>query len=282
MPPFRRIMIETTGLADPVPVLTTLSMDPRVRQQFRLQGLIVTVDAQHAIETLARHAESVRQVTLADRLVITKADLVTEERLAVVRQALGRLNGSAVPQISANGELTPALLLGNLDHDLDTSGNNSESWLGRIHSESRESAVELVHTRRYRSIGWSDDQPVDWPSFGIWLTMLLHAHGDKVLRVKGILNVAGAAGPVAIHGVQHIVHPPLHLKLWPAGARTSRLVFIVTDLPESAIRASFNVFMRLSRVVHESAPGAVRSGATGGIIAGHPVRRRMAPAWMKG
>jgi G3E family GTPase len=187
-----------------------------------------------------------------------------------------------VPQISANGELTPALLLGDHDHDLQSTGDNSEHWLGRIHPEAYDFPFEPVHAGRYRSIAWSDDQPVDWPSFGIWLTMLLHAHGDKVLRVKGILNVAGAAGPVAIHGVQHIVHPPLHLKSWPAGARTSRLVFIVADLPEAAIRASFNVFMRLSRVVHESAPGAVRSGATGGIIAGHPVRRRMAPAWMKG
>jgi G3E family GTPase len=282
MPPFRRIVIETTGLADPVPVLTTLRMDPRVRQQFRLQGVIVTVDALHALETLARHAESVRQVALADRLVITKTDLITAERLAEVRHLLGMLNGSAVPLTASHGELTPALLLGELDHDLNPRGDDAERWLGRIDPGNHESAFEAVHASRYRTIAWSDDRPVDWPSFGIWLTMLLHAHGDKVLRVKGILDVVGAVGPVVIHGVQHIVHPPRHLKVWPAGGRVSRLVFIVSNLPEATIRDSFEVFMRLSRVVAASAPGSDRSAATGGIMGGHPVRRRMAPAWMKG
>lgn len=282
MPPFRRIMIETTGLADPVPVLTTLSMDPRVRQQFQLQGIIVTVDAQHAIETLAHHPESVRQVALADRLVITKAELVTEERLAAVRQSLAALNGSAVPQVAAHSDLTPAMLLGDIDHGLQQSGSNSDRWLGRLPSQANESVFELAHAGRYHAIAWSVDHPLDWQSFGIWLTMLLHAHGDKVLRVKAILNVIGAAGPVAIHGVQHMVHPPQHLERWPEGERISRLVFIVSDLAEAAIRTSFDVFMRLSRVAHESAPGAIRSGATGGIIGGRPVRRRMAPAWMKG
>jgi G3E family GTPase len=134
----------------------------------------------------------------------------------------------------------------------------------------------------YRSISWVGNASIDWSSFGIWLTMLLHAHGERVLRVKGILNVEGTAGPVAIHGVQHIVHPPVHLRSWPEGPRVSRLVFVVSDMSEESIRESFEVFLRLASVAVDSPSGAFRPGGASGIIGGRPVRRRMAPAWLKG
>lgn len=284
-PPFRRIVIETTGLADPVPILATLRTDPRVQQGFRLQGLIATVDAQNAIGTLARHPESVRQVALADRIVITKGDLVERETSQAVRSAIEQINPAASILTSSVGNLRPDLLLADLEHDPAIDGKNAEHWLGGAHhavGPSHHRVRGTGHAGSYRSISWVSNDSIDWSAFGIWLTMLLHAHGDRVLRVKGILDVAGAVGPVAIHGVQHIVHPPVHLRSRPQGLHSSRLVFIVSEVAEEALRESFEVFMQLAHVARISPPGALRPGGTGGMIGGHPVRRRMAPAWLKG
>jgi G3E family GTPase len=284
-PPFRRMVIETTGVADPVPVIFTLRSDPRVQQLFRLQGMIVTVDAQNAIETLARNVESVRQAALADRIVITKTDLVDRETVEVVRTAIVQLNPSASILTSAAGMLAPDLLLGGLEHDPSGSSADAQQWLGRPSYGDPESPLHDPDTRHaslYRSISWIGTEKVDWGSFGIWLTMLLRARGDHVLRVKGILDVEGVAGPVAIHGVQHVVHPPVHLQSWPKGPRRSRLVFIVSGVSEAVVRESLELFMRLARLPPDSAPAAFRAGGSGGLIGGRPVRRRMAPAWLKG
>lgn len=284
-PPFRRIVIETTGVADPVPVLFTLRTDPRVQQFCRLQGLIVTVDAQNALATLARHVESVRQAALADRIVITKTDLVERETIQAVRTAMGKLNPSASILTSSAGDLAPDLLLDGVNHDSTLGSSGVDQWLGELQPEGDDPpdlARGSAHAAKYRSISWVGNASVDWSSFGIWLTMLLHAHGERVLRVKGILDVEGTAGPVAIHGVQHMVHPPLHLRSWPEGPRTSRLVFVVSDMSVDSIRESFDVFLRLANVPVDSRSGAFRPGGGGGIIGGHPVRRRMAPAWLKG
>lgn len=281
-PPFRRMMIETTGVADPVPVVFTLRTDPRVRQLFRLQGLIVTVDAQNAVATLARNVESVRQVGLADRIVITKTELVEPEALQSVRAAVARINPSVSIRMSAAGLLAPEILLGGLEHDPSSSPSEAGRWLIEpSHEDHADHERGYNHASTYRSISWVGTEKVDWSSFGIWLTMLLHAHGDRVLRVKGILDVEGATGPVAIHGVQHIVHPPVHLRSWPKGPRRSRLVLIVSGVSEEAIRESFELFIRLAKLPMEASIRGVRSGGSGGIIAGRPVRRRMAPAWLK-
>jgi G3E family GTPase len=284
-PPFRRIVIETTGVADPVPVLFTLRTDPRVQQFCRLKGLIVTADAQNAIATLTRNVESVRQTALADRIVITKVDLVERETIQAVRMAVGQLNPSASVLTSSSGDIAPDLLLDDLDHDSTLGDGDVEKRLGELQSERGDRfdfARGSVHAAMYRSISWVGNASIDWSSFGIWLTMLLHAHGERVLRVKGILNVEGTAGPVAIHGVQHIVHPPVHLRSWPEGPRVSRLVFVVSDMSEESIRESFEVFLRLASVAVDSPSGAFRPGGASGIIGGRPVRRRMAPAWLKG
>ena len=280
-PPFRRMVIETSGVADPVPVIFTLRTDPRVQQLFRLQGLIVTVDAQNAIATLARNVESVRQVALADRIVITKTDLVEREAVEAVRAAISQFNPAVSILTSAAGELAPDLLLGGLEHDVSISIGDAEKWLGGPSHEVQD-RHEHDHALAYRSISWAGTEKVDWSSFGIWLTMLLHAYGDRVLRVKGILDVEGAAGPVAIHGVQHVVHPPVHLHSWPQGPRQSRLVFIVSGVSGPAVWKSFELFMQLARLPPDKSLCTLRPGGSGGIIAGHPVRRRMAPAWLKG
>ena len=283
--PFRRIVIETSGVADPVPVIFTLRTDPRIRQACSLRGLIVTVDAQNALQTFEHQIESVRQVALADRIVITKTDLVDDDIVSSVSQAVAQLNPSASLLTAAAGAISPALLLRDLEHEPQRGDGGAGMWLGELRPAETPPAAGFTvagHSARYRSISWRRSGQIDWSSFGIWLTMLLHAHGDRVLRVKGILQIEGAVGPVAIHGVQHTVHPPVHLQSGAGAARESRLVFVISGVSETSICESLDAFLTLTNAARGSTPASIRPGSCGGIIGGRPVRRPMAPAWLKG
>ena len=108
------------------------------------------------------------------------------------------------------------------------------------------------HADDIRTLALSFDEPVDWTRFGVWLTMLLHRHGNDMLRVKGILNVADAETPVAVHAVQHLVHPPRHLGAWPDGDRRSRLVFIARGLDPALIERSFRAFSSVPHTANRS------------------------------
>jgi G3E family GTPase len=232
MPPFRRLVIESTGLADPFPVLSTLKADPVLRHHFRSAGVITTVDAVNGMFQLDRHIESVRQVAIADVIVLTKTDLAEAAVTARLVAQLGAMNPSA-PQLSA-AEISfdvGALL---------QSGSNSGF------KAIEEFAVGEAAHRGVSAFSIIVDEPLDWTAFGVWLTMLLNRHGERILRVKGILALAGEERPVAVHGVQHLVHAPTHLSCWPSDDHRSRLVFIVEGIEPDLIRRSFAVFNRLN------------------------------------
>ncbi|MBX6322842.1 MAG: GTP-binding protein [Rhodospirillaceae bacterium] len=246
VPPFDRLVIETTGLADPAPILSTVMADPVLRHHFRLGTVAATVDAVNGARHLADNPESVKQAAVADRLVLTKTDLCDPAAVARLRASLARLNPAA-PVLDANADaLTPDALF---TRDLyDPAGKSAEvrRWLaaetpheGHRHDVNR-------HARGIRAFCVTVERPLDWSAFSLWLTMLLNAHGNDVLRVKGILNVAGAGTPVVVHGVQHIVHPPVHLKRWPDADRRSRIVFIVRGLDRERIERSLAAFNRLA------------------------------------
>jgi len=222
VPAFRRLVVESTGLADPFPILSTVQADPVLRHHFRLGAVVTTVDAVNGIG----RPESRKQVAVADRLVLTKTDLAPDSGALIA--ALRRLNPDAPLWRSADAPIEAAALLGDAVH-------SSLRALPAI-SDNPHGAV--------RAFALAFDGALDWTMFGVWLTMLLNRHGDKVLRVKGILNVAGSATPVAVHGVQHLVHPPEHMPAWPDEDRQSRLVFVVDGLERAAIERSLHAFLR--------------------------------------
>jgi G3E family GTPase len=220
VPAFRRLVVESSGLADPFPILSTVQADPVLRHHFRLGSVVTTVDAVNGIG----RPESVKQVAVADRLVLTKTDLAGDS--AGLIDDLRRINPD-VPLWSAAEQPSAAALLD------DT-----------VRSPLR--AIPAVPDRPHGAVqafSLAFEGALDWTMFGVWLTMLLNRHGARVLRVKGILNVAGSATPVAVHGVQHLVHPPVHTAAWPDADRRSHLVFIVDALDRTAIERSLRAFL---------------------------------------
>jgi G3E family GTPase len=245
VPPFRRLVIESTGLADPFPILSTVQADPVLRHHFRLGNVITTVDAVNGLAQLARHAETTKQVAVADRLVLTKTDLAADETTVLLIERLRRLNPSAPLWHAADGPIDADALLA---HDLFATAGRSDAarqWFAAelVPHTHGEEPDRNRHDETILAFSLAFDGEIDWTRFGLWLTMLLNRHGERVLRVKGILNVAGSPTPVALHGVQHLVHPPIHMSAWPDRDRSSRLVFIVDGLDRTLIERSLAAFL---------------------------------------
>jgi G3E family GTPase len=257
IPRFDRLAIETTGLADPAPIISTLLAEPVIRHHFRLGNVIATVDAINGPLHLAANPESVKQVAVADRIVLTKTDLAAAGQLGELTAALRRLNPTA-PLLDAMADpLAPDDLMAGDVYDPARKTAEVRRWLDE---EAHRAAADgdhrhdpNRHDRDIHAFCLAFERPLDWTLFGIWLSMLLHVHGERVLRVKGILNVLGLATPVVIHGVQHVIHPPAHLEAWPSADRRSRIVFIVRGLEQKAIERSLAAF---SRQVAAAAPAA--------------------------
>jgi G3E family GTPase len=240
VPPFRRLVVESTGLADPFPILSTIHAHPVLKHHFRVGNVIATVDAVNGRAQIARQFETVKQIAAADRLVVTKIDLVDYTVAERLRTEIRKINPDAPIWSGAADAIEAHLLL-----------SDAKPASGRRREKRKVPAVPPDHHHASEVHGDVSsfsvvlDRPIDWIAFGLWLTMLLNRHGTDVLRVKGILNVAGWDRPVAIHGVQHLVHPPEHMKAWPDGDRRSRIVFIVRDLDRKAIERSLAAFNAL-------------------------------------
>ncbi len=236
VPPFRRIVIESTGLADPLPVIATVAADPVLKHHFRMGAVVTTVDAVNGRDQLARQPESLAQAAAADRLVLTKTDLATPAETAAVTTALRALNPDA-PLRHAADTIDAATLLSERPASLEALDGF------RCVAAPPVAAGASAHGDAVASFALVFDAAVDWTRFGLWLTMLLNRHGAAVLRVKGLLNVEGSDTPVAVHGVQGLVHVPTHLSSWPDPAdRRSRLVFITRGLAPALIERSMAAF----------------------------------------
>jgi G3E family GTPase len=230
---FDRIVIESSGLADPAPILYTLRNDSALRRYLVPGQVIATVDAINGLRALDRHAEIAKQIALADRLVITKTDLAEPDAIAALAHRLREINPAAA--IIDVGRLTePASLF-------------ERSGIETVRPATM--SIEAGHLADIRSFILTYDDQIDWAAFTIWLTMLLNRHGEQVLRVKGIISVAGSQTPTVIHGVQHIMHPPEHLDAWPDDDHRSHIVFIVRGIDPAAIRISLDAMLDLGAAV---------------------------------
>ena len=226
VPPFRRVLIETSGLADPGPILQTFATDRALGGEFHVEAVLAVVDAVGGLATLEWSAEARKQVILADRLVISKSDLANTDTVARLSEHLRALNGRADIVTAVAGDLDPRALTEAVD----------DSGRAAIHAGF---VAEADHTDGIASFVWTETSPVEWPVFARALETLLALRGPDLLRVKGFLNVAGCHGPVLVQVVQHLAHPPVELAAWPAGDQTSRLVFITRNIGEAQVRALF-------------------------------------------
>ena len=227
VPDFRRVLIETTGLADPAPILHTLLADARINRFCRIDGIVTTADAQHGAATLTTHHESQRQAAVADRLVLTKTDLATPEQATALRARLAAINSGATVHVAP---LVPDDLFGTGPFSAMSDPADVARWLGDGHHHHDETITSISLTaqaplRIDRVIGWIEDT--------------IARHGERLLRLKGILDVQGSTVPLAVHGVQHVFHPLQRLREWPAGPRSSRMVLIGLALPREEIAVEF-------------------------------------------
>lgn len=241
VPDFRRLIIETTGLADPAPILHTLMTDPLIGARYRLDGVIATVDAVNGSRQLDGHRESVKQAAVADRLVITKCDLADAEEVAALERRLRAINPAAPILKADHGTVDAARLL---DAGLFTAAHKHPDVAGWLREEAyRQSGGhahqhdEGAHDAEVAAFAIAFERPVDWDALVSALELLTATTGEQLLRIKGIVNAAGNPSPLVVHGVQHLFHPPVPLPAWPDDDRRTRLVFITRNLGREAVES---------------------------------------------
>jgi G3E family GTPase len=243
VPPFDRIVLETTGLADPVPIAQTLVADPMLRHQTQLANIVTTVDGIYGADQIRIHPECLIQAAVADRLVITKIDLPEARDIEGLRARLGGLNPTArvldAAHVAAKADLV-------FDHPVDAAGRREEvrGWFSCAPAGLPRPTVGQGHQLGdVSSCVFRSDEPVDWTAFGVWLSALLHCHGPRIMRVKGLLNVGDPRGPVVLNSVRTVVHRPEHLDRWPDEDRSTRIVFIVHRLDAGRILRSLTRYL---------------------------------------
>jgi G3E family GTPase len=249
LPDFARVVIETTGLADPAPVLHTLISDPLIAARYALDGVVTTVDAVNGAATLDRQPEALKQAAVADRLLLTKTDVAEAPTAASLRVRLAVLNPSAPIIAAAQGAVDPALLFNLGFYDPSTKTVDVQRWLrdeafaapDHDHGEERHDVNR--HDDRIRAFCITRERPISWAALSTWLDALATMRGDDLLRLKAIVALSDRPDePVVVHGVQHLFHPPVLLPCWPSEDHRTRMVFITRDLPREAIEKTLAAF----------------------------------------
>lgn len=235
VPPFERVIIETTGIADPAPVLDNLLHDAWVRARFRLDGVITVVDALFGMGQLDQHFEAVKQVAVADRILLTKTDLADVDTVAALRARLAELNPAADVLTVIQGEVDPAQVQNLGLWNAETRAMEVARWLKpqRYRPASAGAlgrAAPELHDTRIQSFSVVLESPLDRYGLHSALSMLTSFRAENLLRFKAIVNLADEPRPVVLHGVQHVLYPEVTLDAWPDDDHRSRFVFIVRDL----------------------------------------------------
>ena len=247
---FRRVLLETTGLADPAPVLHTAMAHPYLVMRYRLDGVVTVVDAVNGTATLDSHTEAVKQAAMADRIVLTKTDLTDAATRDAILARLHALNPAAPILDAARGEATAERILNSGLYDPDKKIPDVKRWLAaeayadaHHHHEHHHHDVNR-HDEHIASFVLTSDAAIPAGTLDMFLELLRATHGTKLLRVKGIVKLAEMPDtPVVVHGVQHVFHPTARLERWPDADHRSRIVFITRDLPERIVRELFEAFI---------------------------------------
>ncbi len=226
--PFDRIVIETSGLADPAPILQTLMTDTNIAGRLALGSVVTTVDAVNGMGTLAREEISQKQVAVADRIVLTKLDLAGPAEAVLLRTVEGFNSGAAV-LVADQGQIDSALVFDSGLYDPRTKSTDVHAWLAEEahgHSHAR-------HDADIKTYAIVREAPIPAVALTLFLETLAEHCGDGILRLKGIVNILESPDrPAVIHGVQHVFHPPAWLERWPSDDRSSRIVFITRRVPQ--------------------------------------------------
>jgi G3E family GTPase len=254
---FQRIVIETTGLADPAPILQSLLSHPYLAARYALDGVITLVDAVNGSSTLDHHMEAIKQVAVADRIVLTKSDLVDD--VSDLIQRLHALNPAAPILDAIKGKATAIALIGTGPFDLASKNPDVTHWLNaeayhdhdhdhhpHHHGDRQGQHTHDInrHDAHIRAFCLATDDAIPSSAFELFLSLLRSAHGEKLLRMKGIVKLAETPDrPIILHGVQHVFHPPLALTAWPDADHRTRLVFITKDLEPSFVEGLWNAFL---------------------------------------
>jgi G3E family GTPase len=225
--PFERIIIETSGLADPSPLLAPLIQDPKLSRFFRVNGVVAVVDALQGTRELGRHRISVKQVAVADRIILSKSDIAAPLAVARLKERLAQINPWA-PLVAANHGAVDGAWLFN---------PASPSSISPPEGRNGSGGHDHDHAHGIGAFCLWFDKPLTWEVFINAVTRLTDSHGEAILRIKGMLNIVGR--PVAVHGVQHFLHPPELLASWPDEERRSRVVVIADRLTETQVRNFF-------------------------------------------
>jgi G3E family GTPase len=302
IPPMKRVVLETTGLADPTPIVHTLMTEESLYRIYQLDAVVTTVDAQLALHQIEAHFEPAKQIAIADRLIVTKTDLTDTQSVEELERRLRTLNPAGQIRRAIKGDIAPSELIGIGAHEPALAGTDPERWLAaerykdengnhahgahsgpenghdhehahshtpkRAHSHDPKHAhsddhehhdhhhahdeacadphcdhPEHQHLHGIRSFCLTFAEPLDGRELSNAMQLLAQLYGERLLRVKGILNVKDQAKPFVVHGVQHIFYPPETLSGWPGDDHRSRLVFITKDLPEDSVRKHFRPFV---------------------------------------
>lgn len=227
--PFDRVIIETTGLADPAPILFTIMSNPLLQNRYVVDCVITTIDAKNGKIQFKNNPEIYKQLSVADKVIVTKTDIASETEISELVTNIKGINPVCEIIRSKNGDVPPSVLKLN------------ESSLGISNVNTYEISNSNHYSDDIHSISFTFKKPLNWVAFGLWLSMLLHAEGESVLRVKGLLDV-GEEGPIVLNGVQHIIHPPQHLDSWPKGEDVSHIIFILRGISTAKLRESFFAF----------------------------------------
>ncbi|MGA2128114.1 MAG: GTP-binding protein, partial [Xanthobacteraceae bacterium] len=251
--PFERVVIETSGLADPAPILHALMSDDLLAARLAVAGVVTTVDAVNGAETLGRQPESVKQVAVADRLVLTKTDLVGALPNALIAR-LAALNPSARVLAATFGAIDPAHLFDAAVWDASAAPPSMPAWLADVPLHHDTVHDPNRHDERIACFALIRDRPIAAVALTLFLEVLAEHCGADLLRLTGIVDIAESPErPAVIHGVQHVFHPPAFLARWPSPDRRSRLIFIVRDIPRAFVET---LLAAIEAEVHEAAQPA--------------------------